>query len=814
MRVLDTSTNEVIDLLNAESPDSLIPGMLSGELAPDLDSTYKIKLPGGQVSEVGGGELDGLLKQGASFYSKADALKDQDTEKFGSIPQQAAAAGLGAARGLSLGLSDLALTKTGLVSPEYLQKQEEFNPEIGTLGEVAGAIAPAVLSSGSSAAANVLAKTPAGLVNTIGKGATALGANIAERSLPKALSPLVQGAVTKAAELGLGSAAEGALYGVGKAVSESAIKNKPLTAEALLSDGGYGALIGGATGGLLGAGASVAGKGIKAGADKISKLIDNGKDLESRLVARGLGANKRDMGAILGNDFKQEVINDAYRAIQNNVDDIGSSGSFADDFTKAKDTKLSLESITRGNDELSANVEKLKTKAIDTISSSLDTVTDLTNTNTILKALEDAGQDIGKLDFANKDKLKSFIARTRDELSDMDALTGELVPKDLTAKELWDLRRQLDDVAYDDKIISGGKTKFGEILQGARKDIEEKIETMVSSSGNDIIKEYKAAKKAYAGASDIEKLINEQNKKAANNLFGLTAYDTGAAGAVIGGAPGAAVGFLGRKAIADYGDKAALFVLSQLEKRAGAINKAVDESIEGLMSASRKGGTISSIAVGKDKDKNYDEKIEELELQRQKIDEIKNNLNIELGELGAAAPETALQLRDKTINAMDFLSSKMPKSPEVNPLVEYRVPESQIDKFNRYATAVENPQTIMKNLKGGYISPEEVEVLKKVYPEIHLKLKTKALDLLSSKKTGKDINYQLRIQLQKLLDTKSDVNLYPTSVKTLQQSFQPPQQNQQNTSYSAKVPGSRAKSLNLGASLSSGFESTLRRRNS
>jgi hypothetical protein len=814
MLLLDRNTNSEVDLTNADNPDAFIPQILKGEVVSDLDSSYKLKLPGGQVQDVAGGELDSYLKRGASFYSKADALAEQEAQKFDSIPHQIAAGGLGLARGLSVGLSDPLLTSTGLVSPEYLEKQEQYNPGLGTAGEIAGAVIPAVMSGGISAAAEAVAYTPAGLVNTIGKAATTAGGELAAKALPKTLSPIVQNAVTKATELGLGSAAESALFGAGQAVSESAIQNKPLTAEAILANGGYSALVGGLTGGLLGGAGSLAGDGIKKVAEKVSGSIGNSKELESRMVARGLGASKRDMGAILGNEFKQENINHAYKVLQSNVDEIGASGSFADDFNKLENSKLGLDSITRNNEELMTNIDKLKKKAGDAIGSSLDNVSEVTNTNTIIKALKDASDDISGIDFANKDKMTNFIKRLEDEVSDMDLITGDLTPKDLTAKELWKLRKELDSVIYDDKITTKADTSYAKALQKARGEIETKLESMVQSQGNDAYKEYKAAKKAFSGASDIEKLVEAQNKKAANNMFGLTAYDTGAAGAVIGGAPGAAAGFIGRKLVADYGDKAALYLLSNLEKGAGKLNKAVDDSIESFMKASRKGGTISSLAQTKDKDKSYDEKIKELEFQQQRIEEIKKGIDHSLGDLGAAAPETAMQLRDKTLNAMDFLSSRMPKKPETNSIVEYRVPESEIDKFNRYTKAVENPQTIMQNLKGGYISPEEVEVLKKVYPEIHLKLKTKALDILAANNKKKSANYQLRIQLQKLLDTKADVNLYPTSVKTLQQNFQPSQSNPQQANYPARVPGGRVKGLDIGSSVSSGYESSLRRRSS
>ena len=60
-----------------------------------------------------------------------------------------AAAALGAARGASFGLSDLALTQSGLVSPETISKIEEASPTISTLSNITGVIAPALLSGGT-----------------------------------------------------------------------------------------------------------------------------------------------------------------------------------------------------------------------------------------------------------------------------------------------------------------------------------------------------------------------------------------------------------------------------------------------------------------------------------------------------------------------------------------------------------------------------------------------------------------------------------------------------------------------------------------
>lgn len=991
MRLLDTTSNEVIDLTNAENPDAVIPGIFSGHVTPDLDSSYKIKLPGGQVADVTGGELDSYLKQGATFYTKADAQKAADEEHFGSVPQQLAAGALGVGRGLTLGLSDQALTKTGLISPEYLQKQEEYNPEAGVAGEVAGAVLPAVLSGGESLAAKALQYTPAGLVGAAGKAVSAASAPLAEMAGSKVVSPIAQKAIAKATELGLGSAAEGALYGGGKAVSESAIQNKPLTAEALLSDMGTGALVGGLTGGVLGGGIEAGGELAKKGFSKLDSLLSGKRDkIETALIVKDLAGTKANMKNILQNDFKSENIRDTYKYLLGDSEALSGKADILDDFASNKGKEIGLNSLGKGTEELrdkatalkeltgkkleealknsemkvnqkevegvmsnakkqidfldqsdkrkaQAFIDTYKSKydkvvvdeieknipnkkfgqlfrqisdnddAITSLSEKLRDVPELLETNALtlqkrddvlfadltrkleeakkyqketmnhallLDTSTEAGKEADKVAMAKFNRANQYLKEVqkdfdklqknlggkdygpelannpeflqiKDEIASLTDKNGKLheaiskepeffkeikrTPRiekqDLSLEQLWRDRQFLDGKIFRDGFKEPPNSPYVNFLRDIRTDLEGKIEAKLSEASPEILSQYKQAKRIYSGASDVSKLLDNKLGMSANNFFSLTDTLTGGAAAIggtilggpVGGLVGTAAGAVGRKAVREYGDRAVLMMLSQLEKKSSAFNKVLDDSVHGLLSAAGKGANVSSIAAGKvtNKEESHEEKIKQLDKQIQRIEEIKDGLNRGLGAIGAAAPETAMQLRDKALNAIDFLNSKAPKRPEANPLVKYQVPESEIDKFNRYVVAVEKPKTILQNLKGGYISPEEIEVLKNVYPEMHAQLKAKAIDALTKK--GQDINYQLRLQLQKLLETKSDVNLYPTSVKTLQQTFQPTSQvNQQpqTSQMPARMPGSRAKSLNLGSKMSSGLESTIRRRNS
>lgn len=135
----------------------------------------------------------------------------------------------GAARGVSLGLSDVAARALGGEDTAIaLQGLREENPVISAGSEIAGALAPTLLSAGASTPASAAAAAGRGVVESVG----GLGGRIA------------------------GGALEGALYGAGSGVSELALSRDPLTferaASTISSHALFGAAAGAVTGGVAG----------------------------------------------------------------------------------------------------------------------------------------------------------------------------------------------------------------------------------------------------------------------------------------------------------------------------------------------------------------------------------------------------------------------------------------------------------------------------------------------------------------------------------------------------------------------------------
>ena len=217
-----------------------------------------------------------------------DSLLDQadiEQDSFGEVK-----AGLaGAARGLTFGLSDVGLTKSGLVNKSTLRGLEDAFPKTSFLGEAAGFIAPTIASGGTSLLARGAVKAGAGVLG-VGKIGQIAEAVVAKNLLKTATQSGAKKALSTAAAKGIGSGIEGAFYGAGQVVSEAALGETPITSEKVLSTIGLSSLFSGAFVG----GASIGGAIIKATAKAVKpqlallrqNLAGVSKDIEKTILTK------------------------------------------------------------------------------------------------------------------------------------------------------------------------------------------------------------------------------------------------------------------------------------------------------------------------------------------------------------------------------------------------------------------------------------------------------------------------------------------------------------------------------------------------
>ncbi len=239
------------------SPDDLSGLIKSGQAGFMKSDSVTLLSPSGQPVQIAGAEVPNALDQGFSLPSSQWFTTENERSKYGTgIGNELKAGAAAAARGLTLGVSDAALTQFGVASPETLEGLKKYNPDTSFLSEMAGNIAPALLTGGESAVAKAAAMTPAGLA---ARGGAAVTSGL-EKALGVEAAETVAGKIAKSAIAhGVGSAVEGAAFGAGQGLSESVLGDPDHVGENILAGAGMGAMIGGG----LGTGFGVVGGGIK-----------------------------------------------------------------------------------------------------------------------------------------------------------------------------------------------------------------------------------------------------------------------------------------------------------------------------------------------------------------------------------------------------------------------------------------------------------------------------------------------------------------------------------------------------------------------
>lgn len=271
--VFDAKTGEPIQADEGQAEELL----RSGAATVGAGQTFSVKGSTGRRFDYSGAEALDAIKRGLRFETGDETAARQLQEKYGSTGQEVGAGLLGAARGLSFGLSDVVARGVG-VEPETLAGLEEANPTASTFGELAGVGAGLLVPGGQAKAATTLGKLASGAsapVRAVAKLGTA-AEKATERGLTKLLGETAsQGFLKKAASAaiskGAGSAVEGTAYGLGSWVSEQALGSPEDAAESLVANVGLGALLGGG----LGAGFGMVGVAGKAGKDATVRLWES-----------------------------------------------------------------------------------------------------------------------------------------------------------------------------------------------------------------------------------------------------------------------------------------------------------------------------------------------------------------------------------------------------------------------------------------------------------------------------------------------------------------------------------------------------------
>jgi len=222
----DPSTGQVVDL----APDELVSQWKTGAVHLLGGQSYHVVTPEGRYFAVPAEELAGAIDKGAKLTTAEDAAAHKRTAEYGGAKGAGIAFGGGVLEQGTLGLGERLLPES---AKHAISEASEEQPIAKMAGQGLGF-------------AGLSAVLPGGGV-----------AGLAERGVARAAGTVAaEGIAKRAIVAGAKAAAEGAQFGAGQAIGDSAIHDAPLTAAHVLASIGGNALWGAGLGGglsLLGA---------------------------------------------------------------------------------------------------------------------------------------------------------------------------------------------------------------------------------------------------------------------------------------------------------------------------------------------------------------------------------------------------------------------------------------------------------------------------------------------------------------------------------------------------------------------------------
>jgi len=227
-------------------------------LLDDLNDTNRIPVisPDGKFGTIDRSELAQANGMGYREATGAEVLENKERFDYQNMGPQAF--GMGALRSLTFGISDVVAKQ--IWDARKLNLLRDENQAESLVGEIVGAVVPALASAGAGAA------------GTLGKltapGAIATGSKEIAKRVFKSGSPVLRGTAE--------AAVEGAVWGAQPTITEATLGDPDEVAEHLISGVGLGALFGGVLGA---AGSKIMGSDITKRLKKIDDIpnkIDDG----------------------------------------------------------------------------------------------------------------------------------------------------------------------------------------------------------------------------------------------------------------------------------------------------------------------------------------------------------------------------------------------------------------------------------------------------------------------------------------------------------------------------------------------------------
>lgn len=747
--------------------------LLSGQYGTDKDAVM-VK-SGGKTYSVPTANLGKFAAGAPDLHVMSDeeiAAHEQEKQQaalqaqYGGLGSQAIVGAAGAASGATLGLSDVALG--AVLSKEHkedLAKMREANPYTNLGSQVAGAIAPTLLSGGAAApeeagalgleGAGTLARTAeeASTLERAGGAAKAAftaptraldtASNLAERGTEALVGSdartfagqVAQRAITKAA----GGAVTGGVSTGMMEVGEDAVSpDHQLTGEQLLHDMGVGALLGaglGTAGGVVGAALERAAAPGEEGASPIRDML---RKMANDWEVDATGAKTKEVNRIEKAGVSKDTVG---QWMHDNLSSFTEDGSHP----ITRDAKLEAAQAATEDaapkiaahidtlDQVGAKpdwapiVDRLKSEVVDPLEKSVDP----------------GVQNVGK-------QIRALVENAETKLGDSP-----------TFRQVYDLRREVDEAINFSKADVSQAT-----VNSEKRNVRAVLEDEIGKQGRAALGEewgngYDAAKRQYRMGTIVSQALESADKRiGVHEPISLTSTILGAhgLGAFAAGHPmgllagGAAM--VGNHLLKTYGKAVGARLLHAMLD-SGAVENTIMPMVaaraaitaqRNYTSAVTRGitaithGAVASNAPGRPKslDGSFADKSKAVQAVMSNP-QYGQEVQAHAAALGPSFATVGSSYQRAAVSSMFYLSQQMPKERPIDPASPKAgtIKPSDADKarFVRVFNAVDDPTTLLHAASKGALTRDMVDAVAFTKPATMRDLQARVTAQLKELKT-------------------------------------------------------------------------------
>lgn len=294
VRVYDKTAQQVVEAQPEEAQQAFLEG--GAALAQDQ---IRVKREGNRTGTVSAADLPAALAEGWEVSDDEErrqiTLRREESDLLSSVQGGAEAIG----SGLSLGGTTWLLDAVGVDSERMAARRGELGG-FGDALEIAGAVAPALLTGGGSAAVQGGARAARGLASTIIRntpaGLVARGGARLEGAIATRLGTEA-GTLTRLVPTGARNFVEGTAQGIGAEVDEAVLGDRELVADQILSQGLYSGLLGTGIGAAVPGLAAIANGAMKAPVKGMQRVLGRMNSASGGTASREASSSLADLGS-------------------------------------------------------------------------------------------------------------------------------------------------------------------------------------------------------------------------------------------------------------------------------------------------------------------------------------------------------------------------------------------------------------------------------------------------------------------------------------------------------------------------------------